>query len=254
MHLFYFETSSLLNHFNSGNHLVSLTGDEANHLKVMRLRSGDKLLLTDGIGNLSKAEIIDSSSKSNTIRLLDVKTSGQPSHKLHIAIAPPKNIARFEWFLEKATEIGIDEITPFISEHSERATLRNDRLNKVLISAMKQSLKTYLPKLNPPSSLTGFIEEQPVYSQKFIAWLDKETEQQHLKVVCKANEPVTVLIGPEGDFSAPEVLLAKAKGFIPVSLGKSRLRTETAALAACLIVNVLNEPDYVPYPLNTDEG
>lgn len=249
MHLFYFESGSLLNQFNSGNYDINLTGEEATHLKVMRLRSGEQLLVTDGIGNISKTEIIDISPKSNTLRLLNVKSFDRNSYYLHIGIAPPKNTARLEWFLEKATEIGIDEITPFVCEHSERINLRNDRLNKVMISAMKQSLKAYLPKLNNTVSLSHFIEQQPIESNKYIAWLDINSKQKHLKATCEAGTPVTILIGPEGDFTKQEVAQAKDKGFIPVSLGKSRLRIETAALTACLIVNLINEPDHTSYPL-----
>ncbi len=243
MHLFYYEQSSLLNLFNSGSHYISLSGDEAAHLKVLRMKPGDKLLVTDGLGNLASAVVEESGAKSNTLRITEVKTTVHPNHYIHIAVAPTKNIARFEWFLEKATEMGIDEITPFFSEHSERVNLRTDRLNKVIISAMKQSLKTFIPKLNEPTSLKAFLNDHPAGNNNFIAWLDKEGMQQHLKAACLSNLPATVLVGPEGDFSQAEVKMAMAKGFKPVSLGSSRLRTETAALAACFTINLINEPD-----------
>lgn len=252
MHLFYDDQTDLSVVFNSGNNLLSLSGDEASHLKVLRLKPGDQIWLTDGIGHLSKAEIMEIGSRSNLIRLIDIRPFDRPAYSIHIAVAPPKNIARFEWFLEKATECGIDEITPLFCEHSERAVLRVDRLNKVLISAMKQSLKTYIPKLNEPESFTHFLNRNTPAENTFIAWLDRDHEQHHLKAVCKRNLPVTVLIGPEGDFSTAEVALAQAKGYRPVSLGRSRLRTETAALAACFIANLINEPDKSGYPISID--
>lgn len=252
MHLFYYSNAELKTVYNSGSRYISLTGDEAAHLKVLRMRQGEHVYLTDGFGNLCKGEIEESDAKRNVILLKDLRSFERPSHRLHIAVAPPKNIARFEWFLEKATEAGIDEITPFFSEHSERAHLRNDRLNKVIISAMKQSLKTYMPVLNEPLQFNKLIAQYKNMPNSFIAWLDHENSQPHLKTVCSRNEPAFVLIGPEGDFSQEEVNLARSNGFLPVSLGSSRLRTETAALSACFIVNILNEPDYPVYPLQLE--
>lgn len=249
MHLFYYGESDLKTAFNSGNRLVSLVDEEAAHLKVMRLRQGESVLLTDGVGHFAKASLEESGPKRGVLSINEVISIPRLNHYVHIAVAPTKNIARFEWFLEKATEMGIDEITPFYSEHSERVNLRADRLNKVIISAMKQSLKAYMPKLNEADSLTNFLNKRSVNDNAFIAWLDKSNEQKHLKTVCKPDAPATVLIGPEGDFSSQEVNLAKEKGFVPVSLGRSRLRTETAALAACFIVNLINEPDQSGYPL-----
>lgn len=243
MHLFYIE-SDIQALLRDGRRDISLPGDEAAHLKVLRLRPGEEIQLTDGLGHFGIGKVIESSGKSNLITLMEV-TSAQPRPwYVHIAVAPTKNLARFEWFLEKATEIGIDEITPFFSEHSERVNLRIDRLNKVAISAMKQSLKAFMPRINEPVSLSKFLNESSFQQDNcFIAWLDKENTLPHLKSVCKIGQPATVLIGPEGDFSRLEVETAKQKGFIPVSLGRSRLRTETAALTACFIVNLLNEPD-----------
>lgn len=252
MHLFYYGESDLKNAFQGGNKHITLSGDDATHLKVLRKRQGEIIYVTDGEGNICKAEVMENSPKFNSIELKDLNTFNRPDHSIHIAIAPPKNIARFEWFLEKATEAGIDEITPFFSEHSERAVLRNDRLNKVLISAMKQSLKPFLPVLNEPVSFKTLMNNFNNMQNAYIAWLDKDASQPHLKTVCKIHQPATILIGPEGDFSRQEVDLAKSRGFIPVSLGSSRLRTETAALAACFIVNILNEPDVTEYPLSLD--
>ncbi len=248
MQLFYYMDGNLSLTYNQGQRIVSLSGEEGAHLRVLRLKPGDKIHLTDGRGNLCKGNVLEAGSKTNAIELTDLQTSVKDTGKIHIAVAPPKNIARFEWFLEKATEIGINEITPFFSEHSERIKLRTDRLNKILISAMKQSLRTYLPVLNEPLSLESFLQKTPsskneseITENRFIAWLDKESEQKHLVQVCPSNTPVVVLIGPEGDFSHNEVSLAKSVGYITVSLGQSRLRTETAALAACLTVKLINE-------------
>ncbi len=247
MHLFYIDTD-LKAFIQNGRKEISLSGDEASHLKVLRLRPGEVVSLTDGLGNICRGKIIDNTAKSNLIFLNDLKTVSHPARYVHIAVAPTKNIARFEWFLEKATEIGIDEITPFYSEHSERVKLRTDRLNKVLISAMKQSYKAFMPRINEPVELSSFLKNTPAdENNRFICWLDKVNTLPHLKSVCKLNKPATVLIGPEGDFSPDEVELAKQKGYLPVSLGSSRLRTETAALAACFIVNLLNEPDESVY-------
>jgi 16S rRNA (uracil1498-N3)-methyltransferase len=252
MHLFYYGESNLSLAFNSGNALVSLSGDEAAHLKVLRPRRGESILLTDGMGNLCRADVEESSPKHNLLRLTDIRSFQKPPHRIHIAVAPPKNIARFEWFLEKATEAGIDEITPFFSENSERSAIRPDRLNKVVISAMKQSLKTFIPKINESTAFKSLLSQYSDAENSFIAWLDRNNEQKHLKTVCRQGKPATVLIGPEGDFSPSEVASARERGFTPVSLGSSRLRTETAALAACFIVNIINEPDVLAYPFSTD--
>ena len=156
-----------------------------------------------------------------------------------MAVAPTKNINRFEWFLEKATEIGVDEITPIICENSERRIVKTDRLNKIVISAMKQSLKAYLPKLNEPTKLSDFINRK-TENTKYIAYCS-EDHRGLLKNISSQNEEVEILIGPEGDFSIKEVETAMANNYKAISLGPSRLRTETAAVVACHTVNLLNE-------------
>jgi 16S rRNA (uracil1498-N3)-methyltransferase len=163
---------------------------------------------------------------------------GKRPFRLHLAVAPTKNIARFEWFLEKATEIGVDEITPLICEHSERIQIRIDRLQKIILSAAKQSIKTYLPVLNEPMKFDDFIRLDHTAS-RFVAYVE-EQQPLHLKVAYQSGD-CTVLIGPEGDFSKREMDIAFQNGFIPVSLGPSRLRTETAAIVACHIINIANE-------------
>ncbi len=163
---------------------------------------------------------------------------GKRPFRLHMAVAPTKNIARFEWFLEKATEIGIDEITPLICEHSERVNIRIDRLQKIILSAAKQSLKTYLPVLNEPMKFDDFIRLN-LPALRFVAYVE-EHQTLHLKAAYQTGN-CTVLIGPEGDFSKREMEAAFQNGFVPVSLGPSRLRTETAAIVACHTINIANE-------------
>lgn len=155
-----------------------------------------------------------------------------------MAVAPTKNISQYEWFLEKATEICIDEITPIICEHSERKEIKATRLEKVIIAAIKQSLKAFIPKLNTIERLSAFIQ-QDLHGQKFIAYCDRD--HIHIKDQYIPKEDAVILIGPEGDFSHEEVKLAIANGFKTVTLGKSRLRTETAALTACHAINLLND-------------
>jgi 16S rRNA (uracil1498-N3)-methyltransferase len=220
--------------------LVTLPDEEARHaVQVMRKRVGEEIMLVDGKGHWHRLEITEASKKKCAGRILEtLDPEEKRNFYLHLAIAPTKNINRFEWFLEKATEFGIDEITPIICQRSERKNLRDNRLEKVIVAAMKQSLKAYLPKLNPALSFSDLMD-QPFEGQKFIAYLDEDVKG-HLKENYHRAENVLILIGPEGDFSPEEVALAKSKGFDGVSLGKSRLRTETAGLAACHIVNLVN--------------
>lgn len=218
----------------------TLNEEESKHcIRVLRLKIGDIIYLTDGNGNLHKTELVADHPKRCTVKILETKKEyGKRSFSIHMAVAPTKSIDRYEWFLEKATEIGIDRITPIICEHSERKEVKINRLEKVVISALKQSLKAYLPKLSGIVKLNHFIN-QPFEGQKFIAYC--EGEPQLLKNLYKPQNDVLILIGPEGDFSPDEVEQAMKKGFVPVSLGNSRLRTETAAIAACHAINLLND-------------
>lgn len=225
--------------------IAELPQVEAMHcVKTLRKKVGDKVQFVDGQGNWYKGNIIGTGKKSCSIGITSVVSDfNKRTHYLHIAIAPTKNINRFEWFLEKATEFGIDEITPLLCFHSERKTVRLDRLEKVVVAAMKQSLKAYLPKLNPLTSFKDFLKSQNIdESQKFIAHCQDgfSDAKLHLKNVGKERQKITILIGPEGDFSSKEVELALNQNFQEVSLGKERLRTETAGLAACHIVNLIN--------------
>ncbi len=220
---------------------IFLNDTESKHaVKVLRLGNGSRIRLTDGKGGLYTAEITDPNLKKCRLEIIEYKPQyGKRNFEVHIAIAPTKNNDRLEWFLEKATEIGIDEITLLICENSERKMVKPERLEKVLISAMKQSLKTYLPKLNPITSFEEFIRENK-YSHKFIAHCHSG-EKSHLKDKSLKEGSVLVLIGPEGDFSQEEISLAGLYGFTGISLGNSRLRTETAGVVACHIINLANE-------------
>jgi 16S rRNA (uracil1498-N3)-methyltransferase len=232
MQLFYIPTSPA--------DFCILDADESQHcIRVLRLKQGDRIFLTDGKGNLYEGEIQEDHPRRCTVQILNVSHDDKEKKSLlHLAIAPTKNISRLGWFLEKATEIGIDEITPLICEHSERKTLNTGRLQKILISAMKQSLKTYLPLLNQPKTFIEAIKTGES-SQKFIAFYDEP--HPHLKDVYVKGKNTLILIGPEGDFSEKEILAALDQGFVAVNLGHNRLRTETAGIVACHTVSLLNE-------------
>lgn len=224
----------------SGNQ-VRLDETESKHaIRVLRLGKGEKVNIVDGKGGFYMAEIADANPKKCMLQILSkIKEFGKRNFHLHIAIAPTKNNDRFEWFLEKATEIGIDEITPLITEHSERKTLNTERFEKILVSAVKQSVKAYLPKLHQPVAFKELVTNA-AEEKKFIAYVD-ENHRDHLKNRVQMNDHVLILIGPEGDFSKTEIELALKNGFVPVSLGASRLRTETAGVVACHIVNLAND-------------
>lgn len=219
----------------------TLAEQESRHIvKVLRLLKGDIIYLADGNGSLNKAEIIDPNAKKCSVKIIEIQQEyGKRDFSLHLAVAPTKNINRFEWFIEKATEFGIDEITPLICEHSERKTVKHERLEKITVAAMKQSLKAYLPVINKAVTFKEFISKK-LKGLLFIAYVDSSVNHL-LKKAYKASNDCTILIGPEGDFSMEEINMAKVAGFVPISLGKNRLRTETAAIAACHTVNLINE-------------
>ena len=218
-----------------------LPEEEAQHCtRVLRLGIGDEITLTDGKGNFYRAEITAATNKRCLVKLIEtIPQAPLWSGHLHIAMAPTKNMDRNEWFAEKATEIGFDELTFLNCRFSERKVIKAERIEKILISAIKQSLKARLPKLNEMTDFDKFIAQE-FQGQKFIAHC-YEGEKPQLKNVLKAGEDALVLIGPEGDFSEEEVKKAIERGFTPISLGKSRLRTETAALVACHTMNLLNQ-------------
>lgn len=209
------------------------------------MKEGDNLKITNGIGCFFDAKIISSDPKHCLASVLNVEKVEPLPYSLHLAVAPTKLNDRFEWFLEKATEIGITEITPIICDHSERKVIKPERYEKILQSAMKQSLKAYLPVLNEATKFSDFIsasnsQQKLSTDLKFIAHCE-ETKKQTLKSALKVNRNVTILIGPEGDFSVSEIQATKDCGYVPVSLGNSRLRTETAAIVACHSVAFINE-------------
>lgn len=218
-----------------------LNEEESRHcMKVLRLVVGDLVHLIDGRGGLYEAEIIGESKRNVALRVLKTTAEYQKrKHHLHIAVAPTKNIDRLEWFLEKATEIGIDEITPLICERSERKIVKEDRLNKVITSAVKQSLQAYHPLLNEAVSFKEFMGKHTA-TYKMIAHCIDGEPRQFISQVANPHEKYLILIGPEGDFSPNEIELALQNDFKPLTLGNTRLRTETAALAACFEVNYLN--------------
>ncbi len=220
---------------------VVLDETESKHaVKVLRLSNGEKIQIIDGKGGFYEAEISDANQKKCRLSILkSVLDFEKKNFYLHIAIAPTKNIDRFEWFLEKATEIGIDEITPLLSEHSERKVVKPERLEKILVAAMKQSLKAYLPALNELTTFNELVTNSTA-TNKYIAHC-YEGEKPHLKNEIAKDDNTLILIGPEGDFSPEELELAKTNGFQEISLGNARLRTETAGVVACHIVNLANE-------------
>jgi 16S rRNA (uracil1498-N3)-methyltransferase len=214
---------------------------EALHcLKVLRMQTGDLLCLTDGKGNFYRAEIREAHPKHCKLQMLEcIPQEPLWTGKIEIAVAPTKNIERMEWFAEKATEIGIDAIHFLNCRFSERKEIKTERIRKVLIAAMKQSGKARLPELPELIDFKKWIAKD-FNGQKLIAHC-YPGEKQLLSQVYRKNGNVRVLIGPEGDFSEEEITLAEARGFVSISLGESRLRTETAALTACQTVHIVNQ-------------
>jgi len=222
--------------------ICRLDKDESGHcVKVLRHRAGDEISVIDGCGTLYRCRITDDSPKGVEASVLSCEEEwGSHPYRLHMAVCPTKNNDRYEWFTEKACEIGLDEISPVIGEHSERKVFKTARAEKILVSAAKQSLKAAVPKVNEPVSVKEFIARATDAGTdgvlKLIAYCfeDENVPRRSIKEVLEGYEgnEIVILIGPEGDFSKAEADLALADGFIPVHLGDSRLRTETAALAA----------------------
>ena len=233
MHIFY--TPQI------ANGQCTLSEEESKHcIKVLRLVPGDKVQLIDGVGGYHTAEIADPNPKRCTLNIIDtINNYEQRPYRIHIAIAPTKNIDRTEWFVEKAVEIGIDEITMLVSQHSERRNVNIDRIDKIIVSAMKQSVKAYKPILNDATPFSDFVKTE-CSGRKMIAHCI-DSEKHPLKSMVDETSEYTVLIGPEGDFSPEEVALAEANGYSCIDLGPYRLRTETAALVACHTINLLKQ-------------
>lgn len=219
----------------------TLNEEESRHCnKVLRLNLGDQVFLVDGKGGFYEAEISLAGKKLVTLKVTNAQQEYQRrNHHLHIAVAPTKNIDRLEWFLEKATELGIDEITPIICERSERKIVKEDRLFKVITAAVKQSLQAYHPILNPAISLSDFLKKEQE-GTNMVAHCVAGEPRRYISELVQPHGRYTILIGPEGDFSPNEIASTLARGFQPLTLGNTRLRTETAALAACFEVNYIN--------------
>jgi len=214
--------------------------EESRHIiKVLRKKEGDTIQITNGSGYLFTSEITFGNEKKCEVKITAEQFFEPAPYSLHLAVAPTKLNDRYEWFLEKAVEIGINEITPLICEHSERTNFKADRFEKILQSAMKQSLQYYLPKLNEPVAFTAFVNDVKE-GDLFIAHCE-ETDKKLLKHALQPKQNVTILIGPEGDFSTKEINLALAQKYLAVSLGNTRLRTETAAIVAAHSVAFVNE-------------
>jgi 16S rRNA (uracil1498-N3)-methyltransferase len=213
---------------------------ESKHIiKVLRKKDADILFVTNGKGYLFETEITLASDSKCTVRIISFEKKPKSKYNLHLAVAPTKMNDRYEWFLEKATEIGIHQITPIICDRSERKVINKDRFDKIILTAMKQSNEVYFPTLNEAISLKDFLKHKQEGLQ-LIAHCE-ETDKKTLKSVLKPNNSITILIGPEGDFSEKEIALALDNAYSPVSLGTTRLRTETAAVVACHSVAFVNE-------------
>ncbi|WP_308993744.1 16S rRNA (uracil(1498)-N(3))-methyltransferase [Mariniflexile litorale] len=218
----------------------SFEREESKHIvKVLRKSTGDVLHITNGNGWLFTAEVAIPNINKCVVTIISKTEQPKRHYNLHLAVAPTKMNDRYEWFLEKATEIGIDSITPIICDHSERKIIKLERFEKILQSAMKQSLSCYMPRLNEAISFKDFIK-QDFSDALFIAHCE-ETDRKSLKQQLNPKQNITILIGPEGDFSTKEIELALKNKFIPVTLGETRLRTETAAIVACHSVAFTNE-------------
>ena len=214
--------------------------EESGHcVRVLRMRRGDAVRFTDGKGNIYEGLISDDNPASMTAAVSSVLHEETHGYRLHIAISPVKNDDRLDWFTEKAVETGLDEITPLICSRTEKKRIRKERLEGIIISAMKQSVKSYLPRLNEPVSFSGFISSARP-GKKLIACCDPGVERVKITSAFNPGDEVTILIGPEGDFTPEEVSLAVMNGFIPIHIGPSRLRTETAGFAACCSVYLAN--------------
>jgi 16S rRNA (uracil1498-N3)-methyltransferase len=218
-----------------------LSEEESQHaVKVLRLQAGDDIVVIDGVGGYYKARITQPNPKRCAFEVIEQQSEfGKRNYNLHVAIAPTKNIERLEWFVEKVTEIGIDQITPVICRYSERKTVKEERLEKIIVSACKQSVKAFFPKLNRVNTFTELLIGAKA-EQKFIAHCYDE-DKKLLKNEINPHGDALILIGPEGDFSREEVEMALLAGFVPVSLGGSRLRTETAGVVACHTVALMNQ-------------
>ncbi len=219
-----------------------LPENDSHHcVKVLRMQSGDSMEIIDGKGGLYHCRMLEPHSKHATVEVIRCERLPLPwSYNLTVAVAPTKNMDRMEWLTEKLTEIGINTIVPVLCARSERKEIKTERLEKIAVSAMKQSLKAVLPDVMPMTQLKTFLETCKA-SQRFIAYCDSETDRKDMIGIAGNKTDTAILIGPEGDFTADEVALARQHGFEPVTLGDNRLRTETAALYAASAIHIINQ-------------
>ena len=235
MQLFYAPEISLPRH--------TLSEEESKHcVRVLRMKPGDELHLTDGRGTMHRCKVVDDNVKRCTVEVVESTSEYEKmSYGLTMAVAPPKNIDRFEWFLEKATEVGITAIYPIECDHSERRQIKFDREEKVITSAVKQSLKAYHPTLHPLTSVRE-VMSMDFKGEKYIAHCNATFgEREYLGKLIEKGGNNLILIGPEGDFSEEEITFALRNGFKAISLGKERLRTETAAVVATVVTATINK-------------
>lgn len=220
---------------------VTLSKTESNHcINVLRHCTDDTIRIIDGCGGIYTARIIEADPHACKVEITDYTPGDDSRPKLHLAIAPPKHSDRFEWFIEKAVELGVGEITPILCQRSERKEIKAERLEKIIIASMKQAMVAKLPVLHEMVSFPQFIgSEDPLHSDKFMAYCCESMNKPLHESLVKGN-PAILLIGPEGDFAPEEIKLATASGYKPVSMGPLRLRTETAALAGCIAFNLVN--------------
>ena len=217
-------------------------GESAHCSRVLRMKEGEEIYVTDGKGHRFVCEIVKShpSHTEVTIKSREDFTS-ERSYRLTLAVAPTKNSDRMEWMVEKAVEIGVDRIVLLRCKRSERKVQKSDRLFKVMISAMKQSLSTFMPELIEMTDLNDFVKSESSVTQKFFGYCSELYPRKELVKECKTGEDVTVMIGPEGDFTPEEVEMSVKNGFLPVTFGNKRLRTETAGVFAVSAVNIINQ-------------
>jgi 16S rRNA (uracil1498-N3)-methyltransferase len=235
MHLFYYPEVK-------GESFVLNKTESSHCVRVLRLSANDIIYLTNGKGKLFKACIVKPDKNECELKIIDItEVPKERDYSLQIALAPTKNMERFEWFIEKSTEIGIDRIIPLLCKNSERRVIKEERLIKVLVAAMKQSLKAWLPVIDPLTPFSKLVNRQ-FSGHRFIA-TGSEPAANHLGRLYDKGSDALILIGPEGDFQENEMSLAIRNSFKPVSLGGSRLRTETAGLVACHSINFINSPD-----------
>lgn len=217
--------------------------DSQHAIRVLRMGMGDELEIVDGAGHRFRARILDQHPKRTLVEILERIDVPQPwAYNITIAVAPTKNMDRMEWLVEKLTEIGVNRVVPIRCQRSERREIKTERLEKIAISAMKQSLKAVLPRIDEMTDIKNFLNEvSHISSQKFIGYCSDEVERRLMAKTCKSITDTIILIGPEGDFTPDEVAASREAGFIAVTMGDNRLRTETAALVGCTTVHIINQ-------------